>query len=133
MFREGVLIVIFKEHLKDSKKDVDRRLKLICEQFIADTSSNILSSIMNLNSRVTTFLTMRGDKSAKLSTQPWADTNTTKGCVADTVRKIKQMVPLVQRKMQLYLANRETEFILFRPVSRVVNVNIGHSSERKVK
>jgi len=104
------------EHLKDSKKDVDRRLKLICEQFIADTSSNILSSIMNLNSRVNTFLTMRGDKSAKLSTQPWADTNTTKGCVADTVRKIKQMVPLVQRKMQLYLANRETEFILFRPV-----------------
>ena len=127
------MIVIFKEHLKDSKKDVDRRLKLICEQFIADTSSNILSSIMNLNSRVTTFLTMRGDKSAKLSTQPWADTNTTKGCVADTVRKIKQMVPLVQRKMQLYLANRETEFILFRPVSRVVNVNISHSSERKVK
>ena len=75
---------------------------------------------MNLNSRVNTFLTMRGDRSAKLSTQPWADTNTTKGCVADTVRKIKQMVPLVQRKMQLYLANRETEFILFRPVSLLV-------------
>jgi len=104
------------EHLRDSKKDVDRRLKLICEQFIADTSSNILSSIMNFNNRVSTFLTMRGDKSAKLSTQPWADTNTTKGNVAETVRKIKQMVPLVQRKMQLYLANRETEFILFRPV-----------------
>jgi len=60
--------------------------------------------------------TMRGDKAAKLSTQPWGDTNTTKGYVAETVRKIKQMVPLVQRKMQLYLANRETEFILFRPV-----------------
>jgi len=80
------------------------------------TSSSILSSIVNFNSRVNTFLSMRGDKSAKLSTQPWADTNTTKGNVADTVRKIKQMVPLVQRKMQLYLANRETEFILFRPV-----------------
>jgi len=104
------------EHLRDSKKDVDRRLKMICEQFIADTSSNILSSVLNFNSRVNTFLTMRGDKSAKLSTQPWGDTNTTKGYVADTVRKIKQMVPLVQRKMQLYLANRETEFILFRPV-----------------
>ena len=81
-----------KEHLRDSKKDVDRWLKMICEQFIADTSSNILSSVLNFNSRVNTFLTMRGDKSAKLSTQPWGDTNTTKGYVADTVRKIKQMV-----------------------------------------
>ena len=42
------------------------------------------------------------------------DTNTTKDYVAETVRKIKQMVPLIQRKM--YLANRETEFILFRLV-----------------
>merc|ERR1719369_1480096 len=72
------------EHLRDSKKDVDRRLKLICEQFIADTSSSISSSIVNFNGRVNTFLSMRGDKSAKLSTQPWADTNTTKGNVADT-------------------------------------------------
>jgi len=104
------------EHLRDSKKDVDRRLKLVCEQFIADTSANILSSVSNFNSRVATFVTVRGDKPAKLSTQPWADTNTTKDCVAEAVRKIKQMVPQVQRKMQLYLANRETEFILFRPV-----------------
>eukprot|EP00092_Neocalanus_flemingeri_P004451 GFUD01004786.1.p1 GENE.GFUD01004786.1~~GFUD01004786.1.p1 ORF type:complete len:913 (+),score=335.84 GFUD01004786.1:66-2804(+) len=104
------------EHSRDSKKDVDRRLKLTCEQFIADTSSNILSSVQNFNSRVSTFVAMRGDKSAKLSTQPWGDTNTTRSCVAETVRRIKQMVPLVQRKMQLYLANRETEFILFRPV-----------------
>jgi len=28
----------------------------------------------------------------------------------------KQNVPNVQRKMQIYLANNETEFILFRPV-----------------
>merc|ERR1712142_298664 len=82
----------------------------------ADTSANILSSVSNFNSRVATFVTVRGDKPAKLSTQPWADTNTTKDCVAEAVRKIKQMVPQVQRKMQLYLANRETEFILFRPV-----------------
>ena len=76
--------------MRDSKKDVDRRLKLICEQLIA--SSSILSSVLNLNSRVNTFLTMRGDKTLKLSIQPWGDTNTTKGYVAETVRKIKQMV-----------------------------------------
>lgn len=41
--------------LRDSKKDVDRRLKLICEQFIADTSSSIFELCLELNSRVNTF------------------------------------------------------------------------------
>jgi len=104
------------EHLLDSKKDVDRRLKQVCEEFIADTSSSILSLVQSFQNKVTSFLSLRGDKPVKLSTQPWADTNTTKNCVTETVRRIKQLVPSVQRKMQLYLANRETEFILFRPV-----------------
>ena len=85
---------------------------------------------------MTTFNTLRGEKKAKLSSQPWADTNILTSAVSETVRLIKQnvsvmmkffrslnsntslafQVPNVQRKMQLYLANSETEFILFRPV-----------------
>merc|ERR1712107_719681 len=80
------------------------------------TSQVMLGSVIHYNSKVATFLTMRGDKSAKLSSQPWADTNLVTSCVAETVRLIKQNVPNVQRKMQIYLANNETEFILFRPV-----------------
>jgi len=104
------------EHLLDSKKDVDRRLKAVCEQFIADTSVGILRSVMEINSKVATFQAMRADKQAKLSSQPWADTNIVTTAVAETVKLIKQNVPAIQRKMQLYLANNETEFILFRPV-----------------
>ena len=36
--------------------------------------------------------------------------------VTETIRRVKASVPAIQRKMQLYLANRETEFILFRPI-----------------
>ena len=104
------------EHLLDSKKDVDRRLKLVCEQFINDTSQTMLGSVAQYNTKVATFLGIRGDKSAKLTSQPWADTNLVTSCVAETVRLIKQNVPNIQRKMQIYLANNETEFILFRPV-----------------
>ena len=120
------------EHLLDSKKDVDRRLKLVCEQFIADTSQAMLGPVTAFNTKVVTFNSLRGEKKAKLSSQPWADTNILTTCVAETVRLIKQnvrntivasgdtkfviQVPSVQRKMQIYLANSETEFILFRPV-----------------
>ena len=123
------------ENMLDSKKDVDRRLKTVCEQFISDTSHIILGSVTQFNSRVSTFISMRQDKqAAKLSSQPWADTNLVTSSVADTIRLIKQhvtiifiivnittstmlQVPAIQRKMQIYLANNETEFILFRPVN----------------
>ena len=41
------------EHLLDSKKDVDRRLKLVCEQFISDTSHGMLGPITAFNTKVT--------------------------------------------------------------------------------
>ena len=80
------------EHLLDSKKDVDRRLKLVCEQFISDTSQSMLGPVSAFNTKVITFNSLRGEKKAKLSSQPWADTNILTSCVAETVRLIKQNV-----------------------------------------
>ena len=80
------------EHLLDSKKDVDRRLKLVCEQFIADTSQAMLGPVTDFNTKVVTFNSLRGEKRARLSSQPWADTNILTTCVAETVRLIKQNV-----------------------------------------
>ena len=80
------------EHLLDSKKDVDRRLKLVCEQFIADTSQAMLGPVTAFNTKVVTFNSLRGEKRARLSSQPWADTNILTTCVAETVRLIKQNV-----------------------------------------
>ena len=89
------------EHLLDSKKDVDRRLKLVCEQFIADTSQSMLGPVSAFNTKVVTFNSLRGEKKAKLSSQPWADTNILTSCVAETVRLIKQNVRLLTSKDKL--------------------------------
>jgi len=104
------------EHLRDSKKEVDRRLKASCEQFIQDSVKLMLGELQQFNVKVLDFYQVRGDKSAKLSVQPWAGESNLQSIVAHTTRDIKAKVPTIQRKMQLYLANRETEFILFRPI-----------------
>lgn len=42
--------------------------------------------------------------------------------VKEAQKNMKSKIPDIQRSMQLYLANRETEFILFRPVkNNVIN------------
>ena len=47
---------------------------------------------------------------------PYSEQCLLQGVVTETIRRVKASVPAIQRKMQLYLANRETEFILFRPI-----------------
>jgi hypothetical protein len=51
-----------------------------------------------------------------LAQQPFARADAIGKIVQETQRLIKNQLPTVQRSMQLYLANRETEFILFRPI-----------------
>jgi len=104
------------EHLRDSKKEVDRRLKQTCEEFIQVCGKGILSQVQDFNTKVLSFYQVRGDRSAQLKSQPWAAEDGLQAAVANSIRLIKSQVPLLQRKMQLYLANRETEFILFRPI-----------------
>lgn len=42
--------------------------------------------------------------------------------VKDVQQNMKKKIPDVQRSLQLYLANRETEFILFRPIkNNIIN------------
>jgi len=48
--------------------------------------------------------------------QPFAGAEKLRDVVADTYRQLKQRRVDIQRKMSLYLANRDTEFILFKPV-----------------
>jgi len=101
------------EQLRDSRKEVDRRLKTVCEQFISTTSATMLHLVTDLNSRMSAFVKA---KSGRLAGQSWADPAAVQGVVTETIRRVKATVPAIQRKMQLYLANRETEFILFRPI-----------------
>ena len=51
-----------------------------------------------------------------LTNQPWARCERLQELVSESQRNLRKFFPQVQRSMQLYLAHRETEFILFRPI-----------------
>lgn len=110
------------EMLRDGKKEVDRRLKQTCEMFITDTTAAMVGPVLNFNTKVEHFNVLKLDKekNVKLSSQAWAHPDQVRNVIAESQRLIKSLVPLTQRKMQLYLANRETEFILFRPIRSAV-------------
>jgi hypothetical protein len=51
-----------------------------------------------------------------LRLQPFACAEKLHDLVTETYRQLKQRRADIQRKMSLYLANRDTEYILFKPV-----------------
>ena len=51
-----------------------------------------------------------------LSQQSFALPNLVTQLTQDTIESLKSKLPFIHRSMKLYLANRETEFILFRPI-----------------
>ncbi|XP_049947756.1 conserved oligomeric Golgi complex subunit 3 [Schistocerca serialis cubense] len=110
-----------KEQLLDSRKEVDRQLKASCEAFINHATSQLADPVLAFLQKAQVFSSMSAEvQNVKLSQQPFAHPAAVSEIVAETKRLIKAKLPNVQRSMQLYLANRETEFILFRPIKNNV-------------
>lgn len=142
-----------KEQLLDSRKDVDRQLKHVCEVFIRDVTRMLVGPIVGFIENVRNFLffiliepRLRADffnfffrnkkaqvllKTSDATTKeatappkvnytlrqtPWAAPQQISSLVQESQRNIKTKLSIVQRAMQLYLANKDTEFILFRPI-----------------
>ncbi|KAJ8871599.1 hypothetical protein PR048_027926 [Dryococelus australis] len=106
-----------KERLVDSRKEVDKQLKSSCEAFINYASNMLASPILSFLQKAQTFFSHAAEmqpNTITLSQQPFASPQSVAAIVQDTQRLIKSKLPVIQRRMQLYLANRETEFILFR-------------------
>ena len=55
-------------------------------------------------------------RSVSLSSQPFATPEKIHDIAAETYKNIKTQLASVNRSMALYLANRDTEVILFKPV-----------------
>lgn len=117
-----------KEHLLDSRKEVDRQLKFICEKFIKDSLQNLCGPVVLFLERAQAIVnTSSIAKSHTQSVQqikinyslrqsPWASPQQISSIIQETQRLIKSKLPALQRSMQLYLSNRDTEFIIFRPI-----------------
>ncbi|KAG8452311.1 hypothetical protein GDO86_004207, partial [Hymenochirus boettgeri] len=107
-----------KEHFIDSKKDVDRHLKAACELFIQQQSKIFIETLEDFITKVTALKTMasQGGPKYSLSQQPWAQPAKINDLVCSTYKTMKTKLPPTMRSMSLYLANKDTEFILFKPV-----------------
>ncbi|CAG4986238.1 unnamed protein product [Parnassius apollo] len=106
---EGTPMV--KEHLLDSRKEVDRQLKNCCETFIKHATEILAGPLIEFTEKVQAFTPVE-----QLKTQPWATPEEMAVAVKEAQKRIKTHLAPLQRSMQLYLANKETEFILFRPI-----------------
>ncbi|CAK1544455.1 unnamed protein product [Leptosia nina] len=106
---EGTPLV--KEHLLDSRKEVDRQLKSCCELFIKDATRIMVGPLIELIDKVQLL-----QPTEQLKMQPWAAPSQIAIAVQEAQKRIKSTLAPLQRSMQLYLSNKETEFILFRPI-----------------
>ncbi|XP_062832018.1 conserved oligomeric Golgi complex subunit 3 [Anolis carolinensis] len=107
-----------REHYIDSKKDVDRHLKFACEQFIQQQTKQLVEPLEEFLAKVSALKTVATQKGPKynLSQQPWAQPAKISDLVSSTYKTIKTKLPSTLQSMSLYLANKDTEFILFKPV-----------------
>ncbi|XP_021942547.1 conserved oligomeric Golgi complex subunit 3 isoform X2 [Zootermopsis nevadensis] len=111
-----------REQLVDSRKEVDKQLKASCEAFIHHTTKCLVGPLLTFLDKSEVFVSMQTEVAgnATLAQQPFAHADVIGHVVQETQRLIKSQLPTIHRSMQLYLANRETEFILFRPIKNNV-------------
>lgn len=129
---EGTPMV--REHLLDSRKEVDRQLKSCCETFIKNATELLAGPMAVFTDKAQAFTPID-----QLKSEPWATPEQLAVVVKEVQKRIKAHLAPLQRSMQLYLANKETEFILFKPIrNNVVGyfvqieqllVNAGYSYE----
>ncbi|XP_071442927.1 conserved oligomeric Golgi complex subunit 3-like, partial [Hetaerina americana] len=113
-----------REQLLDSRKELDRRLKSSCEALFGHATQLLASPLTALLEKASQNQLVSG-----LGTQAASDDLPAKRpftpkeaaeAIRLTQRSIKLRLPFVLRSLRLYLANRETEFILFRPIKNNV-------------
>ncbi|CAG0917309.1 unnamed protein product [Notodromas monacha] len=114
---EGVPDVI--ELVLDSKKDIDMQLKCSCADLIFHTVSTVTKP---LNAFVDDYK----------ETKNVVDHGTVGMVCTAAVRNLKSILPTYLSQLRLYLANADTEFILFRPVKLGI-LNAFHSFDTLTK
>jgi hypothetical protein len=115
-----------KEQMLDSRKEVDRQLKSSCEQFIKDVTKQLVGPILLLIENAQNLLKQQQVQNTAINQQPssnlllrqtaWASPQQISSLIQESQRSIKTKLAAIQRSMQLYLSNKDTEFILFRPI-----------------
>ncbi|XP_066246972.1 conserved oligomeric Golgi complex subunit 3 [Euwallacea similis] len=116
-----------KEYLVDSRKEIDKQLKFCCESFIGYVTKVLIGNLVDWiekADKILKIIRVENTQSNELSVkgQSFGKPEVIAGIIKESQKSMKSRIPEVQRSMQLYLANRETEFILFRPIkNNIIN------------
>uniref|UniRef100_A0A6A7G0E7 Conserved oligomeric Golgi complex subunit 3 n=3 Tax=Hirondellea gigas TaxID=1518452 RepID=A0A6A7G0E7_9CRUS len=121
------------EHQMDSKRDVDMELKKVCEHFINTSTESLIRPLTVLLAKMDVILTMNQReediKPIQLKNQPFANPNNINELISNVNRSIRTKLPKLHCNLHLYLANRDTEFILLKPI----RINVSNSFGRLTK
>ncbi|XP_022915203.2 conserved oligomeric Golgi complex subunit 3 [Onthophagus taurus] len=112
-----------KEYLVDSRKEIDKQLKLACEVFISNATELLIGDLLVWIKRaehVLSIINAQTNSQASLREQEFGRPKNLSEIISGTSRLLKTKIPDIQKAMRLYLANRETEFILFKPIKNNV-------------
>lgn len=112
------------ENYLDSKKDVDVELRIVCEQFIQSVSESLIAPLSAFLAKVTVIKNLAveegKDSIAFLKQQPFAKPENVRKVVSETYMLLKSKLTSTLQSMALFLANKDTEYILFKPVKAKV-------------
>lgn len=103
-----------KEYLIDSRKEIDKHLKSACESFINHVTILLVGNVVKWLQKAEVLL--KSKEMPIFEEHEFLKPQILAGILSTAQRNIKTKIPEIQTSMQLYLANRETEFILFRPI-----------------
>ncbi|XP_062521592.1 conserved oligomeric Golgi complex subunit 3-like isoform X2 [Corticium candelabrum] len=111
------------ENYLDSKKDVDNQLKRLCEEFIETVSHFLAESLKLLLAKVdaVTQMAAKSGSTVQLKTHVFATPEKVHEVVSENYKNLRARLPPLLEKMSLYLANKDTEYILFKPIKANVH------------
>lgn len=111
---EGALFIT--ENTLDSRKEVDRQLKASCENLIRHATSLVAGTLQTFVNDVKASETSAQSTGGARTPPPKPSASIVASIVQETLRKIKEHLSNLQKKMGLYLVNPDTQFILYRPI-----------------
>ncbi|XP_029041945.2 conserved oligomeric Golgi complex subunit 3 isoform X1 [Osmia bicornis bicornis] len=107
-----------KEQLIDSRKHVDNKLKYACQRLIQHATFSLIHPILKLLEKEKSYVNASNQNISQ--EHALGSAQDVAAAISEVLRIIKFKCPEIQQLMQLYLSNKETEFILFRPVKNNV-------------
>ncbi|RWS10113.1 conserved oligomeric Golgi complex subunit 3-like protein [Dinothrombium tinctorium] len=99
------------DQIIDPQRIVDSKIKTACEQFIAMSADSMLSPLLRFNSLVNSC-----SKTENICNQHFATAESISKMVKELHACFTEKLSFCRKMMSLYLANSDTENILFKPI-----------------